>query len=112
MSEEQQTRRQTHPSTSTTLTLVKAAVHPAGSHPPAAARLVSNRPAVTVTAPIVPISFAEKSCSGVATVGVGVAMGATAGGGDVAAGVGVSGGGSASISVCSDGEKQQGKRVD
>lgn len=78
------------------LTLVKAAVHPAGSHPPPAARLVSNRSAVTVTAPMVPISLAEKSCSGVATVGVGVATGAAAG-----EGVGESGWGRASISVCS-----------
>lgn len=72
------------------LTLVKAAVHPAGSHPPSTERAGSKRSAVTVTVPIVPISFAENSCSGEGTVaGVGgVATGEKTGAGVVVVGLG------------------------
>ena len=75
-------------------------MQPAGSQPPASARLGSNRSAVAVTEPMVPISRAENSCSGVATVGAEVAMGATTGEG-VASMAGVGDWGSARISVWS-----------
>lgn len=86
------------------LTLVRSAVHPEGSHPLSSADLGSNKSAVTVTVPMVPISFAENSCSGVLATGVGdgVPTGAKTGAGVEMVGLGEGETPSAStmISVC------------